>query len=195
MSMAPASAPSSLSSETRTNNDQEILMKQILIGGLWIFSCASSVLAQQAALPAPSMPYAAAGPQAAPLTVATHKVGGQAECGPSCAVPLKTICVPEVTTKVTVTPMYSKVCEPLCLPKFSLFSGSRNCEGDCAQCERPRNKYYLVVKPCTQERPVVLCKPALVPACASGSGCAQNSSNPALQRVIAELPAAAAMPK
>jgi len=113
-------------------------------------------------------------PQAATVTSASYVKSGQGDCCSSCPAPTKTICVAEPTTKVTIKPAYSKVCEPFCLPKLSLFSSSRDacatgcstgCTTGCANCEHPRTKYYLVVKPCVQECPATVCKPVQVPAC------------------------------
>src|SRR5437763_12092850 len=124
-------------------------MKQMLLGGLCIVAFASSAFAQQLSLP-DQLPAAVNGPGDTTVTGVSHRFS---ESGPGCAVPLKTICVPECTTKVTVKPSYSKVCEPLCLPKCSsLFGRFGQCQEDCANCERPRNKYYLVVRPCKEER-------------------------------------------
>jgi hypothetical protein len=95
--------------------------------------------------------------------------GHHCESG-SCEIPTKTICVPECATKKVTTTLYSSVCEPFCVPKCGLFGLFGHCDGDCASCEHPRNKRYLVIKTCTEEVPVVKCKAVTVPACGP-TGC------------------------
>ena len=95
--------------------------------------------------------------------------GHHCESG-SCEIPTKTICVPECATKKVTTTLYSSVCEPFCVPKCSLFGFFGHCDGNCANCEHPRNKRYLVIKTCTEEVPVVKCNAVTVPACGP-TGC------------------------
>ena len=81
-----------------------------------------------------------------PLTTG-HCSSGSCAAG-CCETPTKTVCVPECTTKKVTTTLYSSVCEPFCLPKCSLFGLFGHCDGNCASCEHPRTKRYLVIKTC-----------------------------------------------
>src|SRR5437867_3354967 len=115
-------------------------MKRYWIVSLLLIGLAGSVPAQQPAAPVPQDTLPPAGLQAA-VVPAAHQ-----DCAPSCAQAcapqLKTICVGEHATKVTVKPMYSKESEPLCLPRCSLFGFSRSCAESCLSCEHPRTKHY-----------------------------------------------------
>src|SRR5579862_8327088 len=151
-------------------------MKRLLISGILMIGLAGSAFAQQPlAQLAQGNVATPAKPTTVPATPASYVKGGQVENCPTCVTPTKTICVTEQTTKVTVKPAYSKVCEPFCLPKCpSLFSSSKDCCTDgCANCEHPRTKYFLVVKPCVQECPATVCKPVQVPACTAPAPCAK----------------------
>jgi hypothetical protein len=125
----------------------EILMKRILAGGLVMVALAGTALAQQSLPPVQGEP---------------------------CGVPMKTICVPECGVKEVRTPVYSKTCEPFCLPScFHLHSLFGHCDSGCdgAQCEHPRTKYFLIKRYCVEKRPETKCIPVTVPACDAGPGC------------------------
>jgi hypothetical protein len=160
-------------------------MRRILFGSFLVLALAGTVLAQR---PVDSSIPASGPPAAMP---AANGAGDPSGCAPSCGVCLKTICVPENTTKVTVKPLYSKVCEPLCFPKWSLRLGFHHCEEACATCEHPRTKYYLVVRPCKEERPAVVCKPVLVEACAPSCGGGPAACSAAVRgtEVVSPVPA------
>ena len=147
-------------------------MKRLLLASILMVGLVESLLAQQPMPQSPPGSQPAAGLPAPALAVTSPTAYPLVDGGDSACVPLKTICVAEPTTKVTITPLYSKVCEPLCLPKCSLFSSTGCCDGGCGRCMHPRNKYYLVVRPCKEERPAVVCKPVLVPACPAPAACA-----------------------
>src|SRR5579871_616959 len=138
-------------------------MKRIVLGGVMALAIAGTVLAQG---PQPLV----SGASSVGSVSATNAAGDPPSDRPCCAVPLTTVCVPEATTKVVTTPMYSRVCEPLCFPKWSLSLGFHRCEDACPNCEHPRTKYYLVVRTRTEERPAVVCKPVLVEACSKACG-------------------------
>jgi hypothetical protein len=148
-------------------------MKRILYSGLVMLALAGSVLAQQGMQAMPQGTPLAGTPVAEPATNTTH--GGWAAhggcCAASCSAP-KTICVPEQTTRRIETPVYSKGCEPLCVPSCcSLGSLFNHCSGDCGHgvtCEHPRTRYFLVKRICVEECPAVKCSPVCVPACAPG---------------------------
>jgi hypothetical protein len=167
-------------------------MKRSVVVGLWAFALAGTLPAQQPSAPVP-ISSTPADPQACAIVSATHGGGALGSCAP-CPVPLKTICVAEPGTKVTVKPMYSKVSEPLCFPRFSLFARSSPCENGCATCAHPRTKHYLVLEPCVEERPAVVCKPVLVPACGGASPCAKGPVSAATPVAPVESLAAHSLP-
>jgi hypothetical protein len=137
-------------------------MKRIFLGGAILLGAVSFALAE------------AAEPASDPA----------APC-PACEVRTKTICVGEHTTKITIKPAYSKVCEPLCLPKCSFHLGFHHSDDSCPNCECARKKYYLVVRPCKEERAAVVCKPVEVEDCGKkhcrkGAACADVGDGAAL---------------
>jgi hypothetical protein len=151
-------------------------MKRILVGGLLLFALAGSVLAQQAMQLMPQGTPLESNPIAQPATHTGHR-GGTVQgacCTQQGCQATKTICVPEQTKRIIETPVYSKVCEPLCVPSCcSLGSLFHHCSGDCGHgvtCEHPRNRYFLYKRICVEECPAVKCAAVCVPACAPGCG-------------------------
>lgn len=163
-------------------------MKRTFVGGFLMFSLAANLLAQQPiAQPTP----AAKRDPAAAIATASNVNNTAIDHAPSACAPLKATCVAEPGTKVTITPLYSKVSEPLCFPKAALFSFAHSCDTGCANCEHhSRTKHYLVVQPCRQEHAVTVCRPVLAPACGPAPAC---NSAPALT-VTAAPESAAPLP-
>ncbi len=139
-------------------------MKRILVACLFAVGLNSSVLAQAP----PASPTADSA-----VTKASHSGNGTCASCASC----KTICVAEPSTKTIITPLYSKVSEPFCLCKLSLFGG-RSCDAGCAtaNCGHVRTKHYLVVEPCVREQPVTVCRPVQVPCSSASPTCASSTT-------------------
>jgi hypothetical protein len=154
---------------------KEIHMKRILIGGLLLMTLAGSAPAQQ---PVPQVyqqvpvggPSQPAWPATTNVPFHSYPTVVHGDCTAGCCAPTKTICVPEQSCKEVKTPVYSKGCEPFCVPNCgchwrSLFGG---CDSGC---EQPRTKYFLVKKYCVEQIPVTKCVPVTVPACGAAPGC------------------------
>jgi hypothetical protein len=141
---------------------QEILMKRILLGGLLMAALAGTVLAQQPIAQVPD------GQPASTYTTATPATAGH-HGGSSCCAPANVICVPECYDREKKTPVYSSVCEPVCLSHCGchLFGLFGHCDSGCdgGQCDHPRTRHWLVKRYCIEHCPETRCVPVSAPAC------------------------------
>jgi hypothetical protein len=81
-----------------------------------------------------------------------------------CVTHTHTVCVPECSVKTREKVVYSSGCEKFCLPACRLCGG----HGDCAHCECPRTRKYLIKKIEKCEENVTKCVPSEQPACGGG---------------------------
>ena len=97
-----------------------------------------------------------------------------------CPQPVKTICVPEASTKIKVSINYSSTAQQVCpggCSIFSIFGKCQTCDGP--NCGVPYTKKYLVKKIVTAEEPTIKCIPVTVPACDARNGCQPGLYAPA----------------
>ena len=115
---------------------------------------------------------------------------------PACDQPgaVKTICVPQPSTKIKVSIKYSSETEKFCPPgpRFWPFFGQNNsCAG--GDCGNAATKRYLVKRIVTEEEPTIKCVPVTVPACETRGGFLHRSQ-PSLGAPIASPAASVAPP-